>query len=236
MIPPVAFFIFNILGYDVLAIIFLILTITDVMDGAVARMTGKTSLLGAFLDSTLDRISDTVIITSFGFAGTVRWEFVCAFLAFSLMTSYVRAMAENKLGKDVKLEVGMIERPERILGIIAGTLIFFWYPDSHIWNMNILELSFSFMSVLAAITVLQRIFIASLLIHKLDMMPVQKQNTTPINPRKRKNRKKAQERDLYGNGTVILGFPFNYKDTKSYKVYNYLMNVMTADAEERRRK
>ncbi len=117
----------------------------DIMDGQIARARGATSRFGAFLDSTLDRLSDAVLllgIAGFYIANLVQlptdpirvmedfdrgieprtWALVAllAMLALigSLMVSYTRARAEG-LGLDCK--VGWFERPERlVLLIVAG--------------------------------------------------------------------------------------------------------------------
>jgi CDP-diacylglycerol--glycerol-3-phosphate 3-phosphatidyltransferase len=102
-------------------------SILDMLDGAVARATGKGSKAGAFLDSTLDRLSDAVV-----FVGLIWWYgserpevhqlgagLALAGLILSLMVSYVRARAE---GLGFACNVGIAERPERIF-LVAGGLI-----------------------------------------------------------------------------------------------------------------
>ncbi len=96
--------------------VFFILTsgVMDALDGAVAKVTGKTTKLGAFLDSTIDRIEDSIFILGLSF---LRFEslLIYIFLALSLMISYMRAKGES-LG--LKLEgVGVMERSERIIAI-----------------------------------------------------------------------------------------------------------------------
>ena len=101
----------------------------DVLDGTVARRTGRSSVFGAFYDSTLDRVSDgalmgglmifyatspvhasvpLLVITLFGLIGT-------------FLTSYTRARAES-LGIDAK--VGLLQRPERITLLAAPQALF----------------------------------------------------------------------------------------------------------------
>ncbi|HEX2178121.1 MAG TPA: CDP-alcohol phosphatidyltransferase family protein [Actinomycetota bacterium] len=117
-------------------------SLLDMLDGAVARATGKGSKAGAFLDSTLDRLSDAVV-----FVGLIWWfthgfdwalaptdaaevfepsmtnqlgaGLALAGLILSLMVSYVRARAE---GLGFTCNVGIAERPERIF-LVAGGLI-----------------------------------------------------------------------------------------------------------------
>jgi CDP-diacylglycerol--glycerol-3-phosphate 3-phosphatidyltransferase len=117
-------------------------SVTDMLDGAVARATGKISKGGAFLDSTLDRLSDAVV-----FVGLIWWythgpllavtigqaegffeggvdhlglQLSLAGLILSLMVSYIRARAE---GLGFECNVGIAERPERIFILCTGLIL-----------------------------------------------------------------------------------------------------------------
>jgi len=106
----------------------------DALDGAVARELGRTSGFGAFLDSTLDRVSESAILAGlvFAFAAAGRPYAAlaaAAAMAFSLLTSYTRSRAET-LGYDCN--VGLLGRAGRvaILGLsslagapLAGTAV-----------------------------------------------------------------------------------------------------------------
>lgn len=89
----------------------------DALDGAVARETGRMSAFGAFLDSTLDRLSEAAIFVGviFFYAASARpFEALLAglALAFSFGTSYARARAE---GLGIPCEVGLLERAGRVM-------------------------------------------------------------------------------------------------------------------------
>lgn len=89
----------------------------DALDGAVARESNRMSSFGAFLDSTLDRLSESAVFVGviFFYAGAARpVEALLAALAmtFSLLTSYARARAE---GLNVPCEVGLLERAGRVV-------------------------------------------------------------------------------------------------------------------------
>lgn len=89
----------------------------DALDGAVARETGRMSAFGAFLDSTLDRLSEAAILVGviFFYAASARpFEALLAGLAltFSFGTSYARARAE---GLGIPCEVGLLERAGRVM-------------------------------------------------------------------------------------------------------------------------
>ncbi|AAB86163.1 CDP-diacylglycerol--glycerol-3-phosphate 3-phosphatidyltransferase [Methanothermobacter sp. CaT2] len=105
----------------------------DVLDGAVARRRFRPTAFGGFLDSTLDRLSDGIIIigiTAGGFTGLLTGLLA---LHSGLMVSYVRARAES-LG--IECAVGIAERAERIIiilaGSLAGYLIHPWFMDAAI--------------------------------------------------------------------------------------------------------
>jgi CDP-diacylglycerol---glycerol-3-phosphate 3-phosphatidyltransferase len=104
---------------------FLIVNALDFLDGAVARAAGTAGAFGAFLDSVLDRYSEAVV-----FVGLISWyarqddqlAMVMAALALSgsFMVSYCRARAEG-LGMDC--EVGLLQRPERIVILGIGLMM-----------------------------------------------------------------------------------------------------------------
>jgi CDP-diacylglycerol---glycerol-3-phosphate 3-phosphatidyltransferase len=89
----------------------------DALDGAVARETNRMSSFGAFLDSTLDRLSESAVFVGliYFYASANRpYEALLAGVAmtFSLLTSYTRARAE---GLNINCEVGLLERAGRIV-------------------------------------------------------------------------------------------------------------------------
>ena len=89
----------------------------DALDGAVARASNRMSDFGAFLDSTLDRISEAAVFLGivFFYATSDRpYEALLAGAAmtFSLLTSYTRARAE---GLGYECEVGLLERAGRVV-------------------------------------------------------------------------------------------------------------------------
>jgi archaetidylinositol phosphate synthase len=102
-----------------LLIIILASSMFDALDGEIARISGRSSKAGAFLDSLCDRASDLSYIASFLLLGV---EPIIVYIAAgaSLMVSYIRARAES-LG--IKISgVGIMERSERILALALITL------------------------------------------------------------------------------------------------------------------
>src|SRR5580698_8978160 len=101
---------------------FIIGSIMDTLDGRYSRMSGKGSPFGAFLDSTLDRVEEGIVLTAVGayFAARHNQAAVAAVVAavlFSLMVSYTRARAEA-LG--VECKVGLATRPVRVVILSIG--------------------------------------------------------------------------------------------------------------------
>lgn len=97
----------------------------DLLDGAVARVSGRASAFGAFLDSTLDRYAEAVVfvglVAYFAGEGHPRAELLCvAALTGSLMVSYTRARAE---GLGLHGEVGWFPRPARIVVLAVGLML-----------------------------------------------------------------------------------------------------------------
>jgi CDP-diacylglycerol--glycerol-3-phosphate 3-phosphatidyltransferase len=97
----------------------------DFIDGALARVTGRSTRFGALLDSSLDRYSEAVLL--FGLLWFYAWQgatleilLIFAAIVGSLLVSYVRARAEG-LGLDA--EVGIMRRTVRILTLAIGLMV-----------------------------------------------------------------------------------------------------------------
>lgn len=155
-IPPLLFFVFMIYHWYVWALIALIGNGFDMLDGMVARKYKKVSRFGGFLDSTIDRVADFLIITAFAFAGVVSWVIVMPLLLFAYLTSYVRSRGELANPK-VSFAMGLIERPERLVLIFLALLGYFFFPSITFLYLNIAEITFIFLAVLSLYTVIQRI-------------------------------------------------------------------------------
>lgn len=118
----------------------------DMVDGSVARVTGKMSKRGAFLDSSFDKVAETAIFFGIALGGLAQPTWVMLALALSLLVSYTRARAES-LGVELK-GIGIGERAERLLIVaIVGMLP---HPEALNWAMIIV-------SIVAAVTIGQRI-------------------------------------------------------------------------------
>jgi CDP-diacylglycerol---glycerol-3-phosphate 3-phosphatidyltransferase len=137
-------------------IAFIVGSIMDTLDGRYSRMSGKGTPFGAFLDSTLDRLEEGIVLTAVGayFASRhmeVATAATVAAVLFSLMVSYTRARAEA-LG--VACKVGLATRPVRVVILSAG-LVF--AKGASIGNFELLAPAVYVLAVLTALTTLQRI-------------------------------------------------------------------------------
>ncbi len=133
------------------AVAFLLASGFDMLDGSLARRRGIASRLGAFLDSTFDRVSETALFLALLVDHAARpygpeWipAAILVALAGSLTTSYARARAES-LDQDCK--VGWVERPERVLLLVIGLVV----------GRTVLGFVIFALAVLTWFTVLQRI-------------------------------------------------------------------------------
>jgi phosphatidylglycerophosphate synthase len=111
----------------------------DMLDGAVARAGGRESPVGAFLDSVTDRYSDFIVFAGiaghFAASGDVwRTLLVLAVILGAFQVSYVRARAELVIPE---CAVGLMERPERIVLLAAGSLS--GYVDASLWALAVLS-------------------------------------------------------------------------------------------------
>jgi CDP-diacylglycerol--glycerol-3-phosphate 3-phosphatidyltransferase len=139
------------------AIAFIIGSIMDTLDGRYSRMSGKGTLFGAFLDSTLDRIEEGIVL------GAVCWNFAelgdevpatasLLVVLGSLMVSYTRARAEA-LG--VECKVGIATRPVRVVILSAGLL---FAEGELIDGFDLLPAAIYTMLALTSFTVVQRVW------------------------------------------------------------------------------
>lgn len=105
--------------------IFLLASALDLVDGALARLSNYATVFGAFLDSTLDRVSEGVILMAIAYTFAQQGDaltvaaVVLAFLG-GVLTSYTRARAE---GLGIACAGGWISRVERVILIGAGLLL-----------------------------------------------------------------------------------------------------------------
>ncbi len=137
-------------------IAFVLGSICDTLDGRYSRMSGKGTPFGAFLDSTLDRLEEGIVLAAVAAYFATRSKevavaaVVLAVLA-SLMVSYTRARAEA-LG--VECKVGIATRPVRVVIISAGLL---FAKGASLAHFELLAPAVYVLAALALVTMIQRI-------------------------------------------------------------------------------
>jgi CDP-diacylglycerol--glycerol-3-phosphate 3-phosphatidyltransferase len=132
--------------------VFVVGSMSDMLDGSVARLSGKATRFGAFLDSTLDRTAEGLVLGSIGVVFARQgneWALAACFVALtaSFLVSYARARAEG-LGIDDN-RGGLMSRTERLF--LIGTGLFFAWID------HFLEVVIYVLAALTVLTVVQRV-------------------------------------------------------------------------------
>ncbi len=141
----------------VLGVIFIILTgFVDMLDGAVARATGRETRFGAVWDHLLDRYAEFNIVFGIAFSFYSTWYIPFATIFSMIMASFIRAKAES-VGKLEKCTVGLAERQEKLLILIVGCLLTYFYSSPIIFMYTILDIALLLIAVLSQITVIQRL-------------------------------------------------------------------------------
>jgi CDP-diacylglycerol--glycerol-3-phosphate 3-phosphatidyltransferase len=135
---------------------FIVGSIMDTLDGRYSRMSGKGTPFVAFLDSTLDRLEEGIVLTAVGAYFARRHMEVAAActvaaVLFSLMVSYTRARAES-LG--IACKVGLATRPVRVVILSIG-LVF--AKGASIGHFELLAPAVYVLAALTAVTTVQRI-------------------------------------------------------------------------------
>ena len=140
----------KLLFYWLGAAFFVVGSLLDILDGALARAGGKTTPFGAFIDSTTDRVSEGFVLGAIALVESrhgneTALAFTVAAVAGSFLVSYTRARAEA-LG--LRGDVGIGTRAERVVVITAGLVLAPW---------GALQWSIYLLAATAWVTVLQRI-------------------------------------------------------------------------------
>jgi CDP-diacylglycerol--glycerol-3-phosphate 3-phosphatidyltransferase len=140
----------KLLFYWLGAFVFVVGSILDILDGALARAGGKTTPFGSFLDSTTDRVGEGAMLGAIALifarhGNEVALGATIAAIAGSFLVSYTRAKAEA-LG--LRGDVGFGSRAERVVAITAGLVLAPW---------GLLQWAIYLLTATAWLTVLQRI-------------------------------------------------------------------------------
>jgi CDP-diacylglycerol--glycerol-3-phosphate 3-phosphatidyltransferase len=139
-----------ILFYWLGAVVFVVGSVLDILDGALARAGGKTTPFGSFLDSTLDRVGEGAMLGAIALVfaregNEVALGATVAAIAGSFLVSYTRAKAE---GLGLRGDVGIGSRAERVVVITTGLVFAPW---------GALQWAIYLLTATAWLTVIQRI-------------------------------------------------------------------------------
>ncbi|MFH0836677.1 MAG: CDP-alcohol phosphatidyltransferase family protein, partial [Candidatus Aenigmatarchaeota archaeon] len=140
------------------ALMLLVAAFIDVIDGAVARVTGRVTNLGAYIDCITDRYVEFIVILSLLFISLpiflVQSHVWIVLIVFgALMTTYVKAAAKEKDLVNKEIKGGILERAERIFVLFIGIALAYFNPLYLVYVLVLL-------AVLTNLTTLQRIYIA----------------------------------------------------------------------------
>ena len=134
-------------GHERLAgLLIIIVGLFDALDGALARSTGRSTIFGAFFDSTLDRFAEIALYLGLLYlyrSNTLATVLIYLAITGSLMVSYARARAE---GLGVECKVGLFTRLERLGVLVLGLLL-----NRTIWALIVL-------AIFSNLTALQRMW------------------------------------------------------------------------------
>ncbi len=142
------------------AILFILASFIDIVDGSVARVTGRVTKFGAYLDTTIDRYIEGIIVFGLLFASLPNLvisgftislpALIFIYLFGGMMTTYAKSAAKEKELVDKELRGGILERAERLLILFVGILL-------AIYNPLYLTYVIAILAVLTNITAIQRI-------------------------------------------------------------------------------
>ncbi len=133
-------------------IVMLIAGIFDMFDGAVARMTDRTTKFGALFDSVMDRVSEAVVLLGLLWFYLEDSEQLGAVLVYvsivgSTLVSYVRARAE---GLGIECKGGLMQRPERVASLGVGIIVGQWWEPAVLIVLGVI-------AALTVVTTVQRV-------------------------------------------------------------------------------
>jgi CDP-diacylglycerol--glycerol-3-phosphate 3-phosphatidyltransferase len=166
--------------------------IFDMLDGRLARLTGRVTKFGAFLDSSLDRLSDMVVFLGIIVFYAMRHSplyvgLSVAALIGSVMVSYTSARAESLIPK---CDVGFLRRPERVVLLIIGSLTV--WPESDHPLLNKMPATIWLMAVLSYWTFGHRIYHTWRAIREMESAP----DPSRIEAQENKSQEKKEAKNL----------------------------------------
>ena len=123
--------------------------VVDMLDGAVARATNKSTRFGAVYDHVLDRYAEFFALVGIGLGGFSDWLWVVFCLFGMVMASFTRAKAES-VGGLKSCTVGIAERQEKLIVLLTGSILQAYFAGA-------LLVAIATVGLLSHITVIQRL-------------------------------------------------------------------------------
>jgi archaetidylinositol phosphate synthase len=127
----------------------------DALDGAVARLTGKSSKFGGYLDAIIDRYQELAVLAAIAYVHDA-WPEALLVVSGSFLTSYNKARAAMEIAIDNGNWPDLVERLERIIFIVALLVIAYWMPRVPGTGWALVPSGLVVLGVLAHVTALQR--------------------------------------------------------------------------------
>lgn len=136
-------------------ILFIFSAFIDLVDGSVARVTGRTSLFGAYLDTIVDRYVEFIMVLGLLLVSLPGYilpasAWIVIYLFGSMMTTYSKSAAKEKGLVKRKLKGGLLERAERLIILVAGIFLGLFDPLYLTYTLILL-------AILTNVSALQRI-------------------------------------------------------------------------------
>ncbi len=145
------------------AILFIVASFIDIVDGSVAKVTGRVTKFGGYLDNIVDRYVEGIIIFGLLFASLPNLvisgftipisALIVIYLFGGMMTTYTKAAAKEREIVEKEMRGGLLERAERLIILFVGILLAIFDP---LYLTYVIAL----LAVLTNITAIQRIFMA----------------------------------------------------------------------------
>jgi phosphatidylglycerophosphate synthase len=137
----------------------------DNLDGAVARLTGRTTRFGAYLDAVTDRYKEAAVFAAIGFVHG-QWPLALACITGSLFTSYAKARAGMEAPIDNAPWPDLFERFERIAALCTGLILSAPWPV--VLGVDLIVATLALVAFMSHVSALQRVLRARAILSKHD--------------------------------------------------------------------
>lgn len=140
----------------------------DFIDGAVARLKNKVTVFGEIFDSSLDRVTDAMLLFGMISGNFISWQLGFLSLIGFFMVSFTRARVEAASNKKFKMDVGFAQRGERLIFLSLGSILFFENIKVPLINLtlNSLEIVVAILCLLSWETFIYRLIYSKKMLEK----------------------------------------------------------------------